>query len=187
MKLRRARSSRRGRIETGSRFVEQPVDLNDAEDGTFSDSGDGIGAISPMSTPGIAIQITGLHPAPGNLYVVSGIISGTNVVSAGLYQNGVLRQPINLDSALSGVLGTLVPGSSHSVSFNAPFNPYSGPATIRAFDSTGAYTEQPIVIPASSQYKDAWSNPSYRAGSLPYGRSTIKPYRNSLGSTRPLW
>ena len=138
----------------GSQFVEQSVDLFDAEDASeLPDAGDGaLVAATPMSATGIAVQITGVRPVAGNLYLVSGIISGPNVVSAGLYQNGMLAQNISLSSGLAGALGALLPGSPHSINFNARFNPYVGPATIRAFDISGAYTEQPVAVAGISPY-----------------------------------
>src|SRR5262249_20716104 len=49
------------------------------------------GAYGGGLNPGqLAVQITNLQAAAPSLYVVSGIISGRNVASAGIYQNGVM-------------------------------------------------------------------------------------------------
>ncbi|MBV8356489.1 MAG: hypothetical protein JO189_00925, partial [Deltaproteobacteria bacterium] len=132
----------------GNQFVEQPMDLFDAEDTSeLADyRGGSLVPAAPMSAAGIAVQITGIRPMAGSLYAVSGIISGPDIVSAGLYQNGMLAQNIALTNGLAGVLGALIPGSSRSINFNARFNPYAGPVSIRAFNSTGAYAEQPVVV-----------------------------------------
>jgi len=173
----------------GSQFIEQSVDLFDAEDASeLSDyrAGPWVAA-APMPGAGIAIQITGISPVAGTLYAVSGMISGPDIVSAGLYQNGVLAQTIRVAGGLAGTLSALIPGSSRSISFNARFNPYAGPATVRAFNSTGAYTEQPVVVAGISPPGAPWPNSRYRgAGNIPFGGGSSS-YRNSLGSTHPLW
>jgi hypothetical protein len=181
----------------GDQFVEQSVDLFDAEDASFADTRSGAFATTAPAFPsGIAVQISAIRPVAGNLYVVSGIISGADVVSAGLYQNGVLAQNINLGSGLTGVLGALIGGNSRSINFDARFNPYAGPASIRAFSSTGAYSEQPIMVagmapygrswPNSPSYGNGWpSSPSYGSGSPnspPYGSAGNFPYRGGLGT-----
>jgi hypothetical protein len=94
-----------------------------------------------------------------------------------------------LGNGLAGALRALIPGSSRSINFNAHFNPYAGSATIRAFDRSGAYTEQPVVVAGISRYGATWpSSPYSGAGNLPFGRGlTASPYGNAPGSTRPLW
>jgi hypothetical protein len=186
----------------GSQFVEQSVDLFDAQDASeLADTEDGalvstspivttppIVATTPMLASGIAVQITGVRPVAGNLYAVSGIISGPNIASAGLYQNGVLAQNIGLGNGLAGALGALIPGSSRSINFNARFNPYAGPATIRAFDMSGAYTEQPIVVAGLSPGGIPWPGSPYTGTrNFPGVGSALNPYMSSPGATRPLW
>jgi hypothetical protein len=175
----------------GNQFIEQSVDLFDAEDTSeLADYRDGtLVTATPMSAAGIAVQITGIRPVAGSLYVVSGIISGPDIVSAGLYQNGVLAQSIALASGLAGALGALIPGSSRSINFNARFNPYAGPATVRAFNSTGACAEQPVVVAGVSPSGAPWPTSPYSGpGNLPFGGgSSASPYGNRLGPTRPLW
>jgi hypothetical protein len=175
----------------GSQFIEQPVDLFDAEDGSeLSDyPGGTLVTTRPMSAAGIAVQITRIRPVAGSLYAVSGIIYGADIASAGLYQNGALAQNIRVADGLAGALGALIPGSSRSINFNARFNPYAGPATVRAFNSTGAYTEQPVLVAGISPSAVPWPNSSYSGvGNLPFGGgSPASPPRNRLGSTHPLW
>lgn len=175
----------------GNQYIEQSVDLFNAEDASeLADYRAGaLVATTPMSAAGIAIQITEIRPLAGSLYAVSGIISGPGVVSAGLYQNGVLAQNIVVASGLAGALGALIPSISRSINFNARFNPYAGPATVRAFDSTGSYAEQPVVVAGISPPGAPWPNSPYSgAGSPPFGGGSFtSPYRNRLGWTRPLW
>ena len=75
----------------GDQFVETSIDLS---------SGSGVAALSPgmvpgsvpgmaMAPQGLAIQITGIRPFAHNVYVVTGVISGRDLSSAGLYQNGM--------------------------------------------------------------------------------------------------
>jgi hypothetical protein len=173
----------------GNQFIEQSVDLLDAEDNSeFRDNANsGLLTPAPVAGAGIAIQVTGVRPAGGSLYLVNGIISGPDIASAGLYQNGVLAQNIVVATGLTGALGALIPGWSHSINFSARFNPYVGPATVRAFNSAGAFTEQPVVIAGVSPSTAPW--PTYSAtGTAPFGRG-LPPsgYPNRLGSTRPLW
>jgi hypothetical protein len=131
----------------GDQFVEQSVDLSDATvaSAPSETANSSFIATTPIPPTGIAVQITGVRPVTANLYTVNGIISGPDIASAGLYQNGMLAQNINLGSGLASALGGLLNGGSRSISFKIRFNPYVGPATIRAFDSTGTYTEQPVA------------------------------------------
>ena len=96
----------------------------------------------------LSIQITSVQAATPSLYVVSGIISGHNIASAGIYQNGVLSQPLNLSSGggggIGGLISGLIPGTSRQVSFVGRFNPALGFATVRAYDRNGLMTEQPV-------------------------------------------
>ena len=175
----------------GNQFIEQPVDLLDAEDNSEvqDNANSGLLTTAPAAGAGIAIQLNGVRPLGGSLYLVTGVISGPEVASAGLYQNGVLAQNIAVATGLTGALGALIPGWSHSINFSARFNPYAGPATIRAFNSMGAFTEQPVVIAGVSPSNAPWPNSAYSAtGTAPFGRG-VSPsgYPNRLGSTRPLW
>ncbi len=116
----------------------------------------------------IAVQITSVQPASSTLYVVTGMISGRNIASAGLYQNGGLIQTINTGSGisggLSGLISGIIPGTSRQISFTGRFNPMQGLATVRAYDRNGMMTEQPVIV----------------AGTLyapnPYGYGAVNPY-----------
>ena len=177
----------------GDQFIEQPLDLFDAEDASvLSDAGEGTlvattPAAIPMSATAMAIQITGVRPVAASLYVVSGVISGPDIASAGLYQNGVLAENISVGNGLAGALAALMRGSSRSFNFNARFNPYAGPATVRAFDRTGAYTEQPVVVAGISPYGASRNYPYNGAGTFPYGGGLPMSRFPNVGSTRPLW
>jgi hypothetical protein len=136
------------------------------------------------SGSGILVQIAAVGPITSNLYVVSGVISGHRLSGAGLYQNGMLMQKIAINGGgIGGVLGALIPGGSQNVNFNVRFNPQAGPATIRAFDSSGAYNEQPIVIAGINSYGgSSYGGSSYGGssyGGTPYGAN---PYGNSYGT-----
>ena len=143
------------------------------------------GSSGPMigNSSGIVVQIAAVGPITQNLYVVSGVISGRHLSGAGLYQNGMLVQAIAVGGGgIGGMLGSLIPGASHNVNFNVRFNPQAGPATIRAFDSSGGYSEQPVIISAINPY-GIGVNPY---GANPYGSNTygspgvgISPYRSN--------
>jgi hypothetical protein len=175
----------------GNQFIEQPVDLLDADDTSeprdYADRG--LVESVPMGAAGIAVQITAVRPTSGNLCLVNGIISGSDVASAGLYQNGVLAQNIGVATGLAGALRALLPGDSRSINFSVRFNPYAGPATIRAFNSTGAFTEQPLFVAGISPSGAPFPNSPYSgAGNFPSGGSfPTSRFPNTLGSTRPLW
>ncbi len=126
---------------------------------------------------GIVVQIAAVGPITHNVYVVSGVISGRHLSGAGLYQNGMLVQSIAVSKGgIGGMLGSLIPGSSQNVNFNVRFNPQAGPAMIRAFDSSGGYSEQPVIVSAMSPYGGGGVNPYV---SSPYGSPGvgISPYR----------
>jgi hypothetical protein len=181
----------------GNQFVESSVDASS-----------GVAALAPavpMMPEGLAIQITAVRPVSVNLYVVSGLVSGRNLASAGLYQNGMLVQNLNLGGGIGGILGALIPGNHRNVNFSARFNPNGGQTSIRAFDTSGAYTEQPVMAGGISPYGYG-SNP-YGYGSNPYagvnpfgmpanpyyGGPPSSPYlsnpytRPRTPPTRPLW
>jgi hypothetical protein len=174
----------------GGQFVESSIDQ----------SNEGVAALPPTMpmaavTSGLAVQITSIQPIAANLYVVSGVISGSGLASAGLYQNGALAQNLNLGGGgIGAVIGSLIPGASRSVNFSARFNPAMGPATIRAFNTNGAYTEQPVMVAGMSPYGYGASpyagvNPY---ATSPYGGATspyfgMAPSRPPPAPTRPLW
>ncbi|HKV55791.1 MAG TPA: hypothetical protein VJN94_14245 [Candidatus Binataceae bacterium] len=167
----------------GDQFTETQVDLADAGENTFVSA-------APLTPAGPAIQITAVSPLAVNLYQVSGVISGRSIASAGLYQNGALAQNLSLGGGIAGIFGALIPGDYRSLNFSTRFNPAAGPASIRAFDATGAYTEQPIVIAGASPYgvsPYSAANPYGGASrSIPYyGPGSPRPL--PPGSTRPLW
>jgi hypothetical protein len=160
----------------GDQFVESSVDLSTATAVASADAPTNSGAMPPgatygdpavMGSSGLLVQIAAVGPITSNLYVVSGVISGAHLSAAGLYQNGMLVQRIPIGSGgIGGVISSLIPGSSHNVNFNVRFNPQAGPATIRAFDSSGGYNEQPIILAGGNPYGGV--NPN---GANPYGNS----------------
>jgi hypothetical protein len=167
----------------GNQFVEQPVDLSMAENTVDADT-----APLAASTPpaGIAIQVTGIRRVGGSIFLVRGVISGRNIASAALYQNGVLAQNIDLGGGIGSVVGALLPGSYRTVNFNIRVNPYVGPATIRAFDTDGSYAEQPLVLAGfGSSSTNVYSNNN------PYGGLSNSSSNLSApgmpGASRPLW
>jgi hypothetical protein len=184
-----------GRVATiraygvGSQFVESSLDV--------TGGAAPIGSLGPLASversaaPGIGVMITGVRPIGGNLYQVTGTISGRGIMSAGLYQNGVLAQAIGiggggLGGGLGSMLGSLIPGTEQSFNFNLRFNAGAGFASIRAYDRTGAYTEQPVMAGGGG-------NPY--GGVNPYGGSSwgpapANPYaigRPPAAPSRPLW
>jgi hypothetical protein len=179
-------------------FVESSVDLSTAvasADPSMGgdDSSMGAGGLpgtmygNPMGggSDGILVQIQAVGPITRNLYVVSGVISGRSLSGAGLYQNGMLVQRISLGGGgLGGVLGALIPGSSRNVNFNVRFNPQAGPATIRAFDSSGGYNEQPVIVAGGGMNPYGGANPFglNPYGTNPYGTYGANPYGNPYGS-----
>lgn len=183
----------------GDQFVEKPLEV--ANDVTALGP---MAPIAPIAPPGLAVQITTVRPITANLYVVAGVVSGRNIASAGLYQNGALVQNLSLGGGVAGILGALVPGVNRSVSFTAQFNPYAGPASVRAFDTSGAFTEQPVMVAGVNPYGAspyAGVNPFGAPASPYYGTSPppgsympppTNPYVNPYGSrpvtpSRPLW
>jgi hypothetical protein len=209
----------------GSQFVESSIDLTGQVASAQPLPGGPMIYATRPSAPGIGVLIGSLRPAGGNLYNVSGTISGANIASAGLYQNGVLAQPIQLGGlggiitgggGLGSMLGSLIPGTSRSVNFNLRFNPSAGYASIRAYDRTGNYTEQPVMAGGVNPYgvPGTYGGPNPYAAPVnpyaapvnpygvpnravnPYGMSTnpyggmINPYMfggSSGAPSRPLW
>ncbi|MGH7932025.1 MAG: hypothetical protein ACREQN_02540 [Candidatus Binataceae bacterium] len=161
----------------GDQYVESSIDV----------TGNGVAtAAPPMMMPpiGMAIQITTLRPVAANLYLVGGVISGRNIASAGLYQNEMLVRTIPLHSSL---LGAIIPGASQQIAFNVRFNPSLGAALIRAFDTAGAHTDQPVMVTGTSPYGYGMNpyaiNPYGARGygvnpyaPNPYGASPVNPY-----------
>jgi len=117
----------------------------------------------------LAVQISSVQPASSTLYVVTGMISGRNIASAGLYQNGGLIQTINvggsgISGGLSGLISGFIPGTSRQISFAGRFNPMQGLATVRVYDRSGMMTEQPVIV-AGTPYAPN-----------PYGYGAVNPY-----------
>lgn len=158
----------------GDQFVESNIDLSDNDMASLSTMPSA--PMAPAAT-GLAVQITSVRQVGANLYVVSGVISGSGLSSAGLYQNGVLAQNVNL--GIGGLIGSLIPGTNRSATFNVRFNPAMGPATIRAFDTNGNYTEQPVMIAGVNPYPYGYGASPY-AGVNPYATSpyggAVSPY-----------
>ena len=197
----------------GSQFVESSIDLTGQVASAQPLPGGPMVYATRPSAPGIGVLISSLRPAGGKLYNVSGTISGANIASAGLYQNGVLAQPIQLGGlggiiigggGLGSMLGSLIPGTSQSVNFNLRFNPSAGYASIRAYDRTGNYTEQPVMaggvnsygavnpygVPGTFGVPNPYAAPihPYAAPVNPYGvpNRAVNPYgmsTNPYGST----
>jgi hypothetical protein len=177
----------------GDQFVESSIDLGDGLGNGLASADDSMdsGAAMPGETmpgtimpgpmiggaPGIVVQISAVGPITSNLYVVSGVISGPRLSAAGLYQNGMLVQSIPVRGGLSGMLGSLLSGGMRNVNFTARFNPHAGPATIRAFGSSGEYAEQPVMTGGGGTY-----GVSPYAGVNPYGAySPYSPYGSPYG------
>lgn len=139
----------------GNQFVENSLDLS-----TQMASEEAAPPPAPMmlepppSAPGIGVEITSVQELGAQRYMVSGVISGRDLASAGLYQNGVLAQDIALGgsgvtingSSLGDLLGGIIPSRAKSVNFKIRYNPAQGPAAIRAYARNGQYTEQPIFM-----------------------------------------
>jgi hypothetical protein len=174
----------------GDQYVESALDLSSATATASADT-----SMSPASIPpgplygetigggnsGLLVQIAAVGPITRNLYVVSGVISGAHLSTAGLYQNGMLVQQIPIGGGgIGGVISSLIPGASHNVNFNVRFNPQAGPATIRAFDSSGGYNEQPVVIAGINPYGGV--NPY---GANPYGNTYGTPYGTNPYAVNP--
>jgi hypothetical protein len=179
----------------GDQYVESSVDLSTAVASAGMPEGPamipgGSMLAGPMAGgySGLLVQIQAVGPITRNLYVVSGVISGAHLSGAGLYQNGILVQRIAVNGGgLGSVLGALIPGASHNVNFNVRFNPQAGPATIRAFDSSGGYNEQPVIVAGMSPY-GAGTNPFTMNpyGGNPYGSPYgANPYGTSPYGTNP--
>ncbi|MGH7986736.1 MAG: hypothetical protein ACREQX_10695, partial [Candidatus Binataceae bacterium] len=147
----------------GDQFVENSLDLTNAS----------MASADPVMTApaGMAIQIISVRQAAAGLYVVTGMISGRRIVSAGLYQNGMLTQAIPLHGSL---LGAIIPGAAQRFSFSARFNPYRGEAVVRAFDSSGEQANQPVMV-ATNPYA-AGMTPMNPYAINPYGAPRVNPY-----------
>ncbi len=155
----------------GDRFIETPVDLSNSlasaepmlPAAVAPMTGGAMLGGAPVMAAGVAIQISAVGSISPTQSVVSGVISGKHVVSAGLYQNGMLVQAIAVRHGIGAMIGSLLPGSSNNVNFNVRFDPQAGPATIRAYSGNGIYAEQPVVAGAAN-------NP-YAGGTTTYGGS----------------
>jgi hypothetical protein len=155
----------------GDRFIETPVDLSNSlasaepmpPAAAAPMTGGAMLGGAPIMTAGIAIQIAAVGSISPTQSVVSGVISGKHIVSAGLYQNGMLVQAIQIRHGIGAMIGSFLPGSSNNVNFNVRFDPQAGPATIRAYSGNGIYAEQPVVAGATN-------NP-YAGGTTTYGGS----------------
>lgn len=173
-------------------YTESSIDLASAASGTEM-TGTPLGAAGPMvmnpmtfnsygaeNNPNqLAVQITSVQPAAPTLYVVNGIISGRNIASAGIYQNGGLIQAINIGSSgisggLGGLISGFIPGMNRQISFSERFNPMQGPATVRVYDRSGLMTEQPVIV-AGTPYGVANR----------YGYGAVNPYTGSYTGIAP--
>ena len=122
------------------RYVEKPIPIPLTSAAVTSSP-------MPMLSDGnpnqIAIQIAALQPISSGLYQVTGTISGRNLASAGLYQNGVLVRQF---STAAGLLSSLAPQMFRTVNFSAQFNRAAGPAVVRVLDTTGHEVDQPLTL-----------------------------------------
>jgi hypothetical protein len=123
----------------------------------------------------LAVQITSVQPATPSVYIVNGLISGRNIASAGLYQNGVLIQPLNVNRSggIGGLISGLIPGVSRQIPFAGRFNPAQGFATVRVFDNSGMMAEQPVMASGTP------------FGTNPYGAGVVNPYVRSPYGAAP--
>lgn len=163
----------------GNQYVESSLDLG-ASTGIAMAPMTGAPMMGmPMQYPGSAVvQITSVRQIAPSLDVVTGVISGSNITAAGLYQNGMLVQNLALSKGIAGsLLGALIPGVTRNVNFSARFNPNAGQAVVRVFDSSGAYTDQPVMV--------AEMNPYGGYGMNPYGGYGANPYGGYGGATSP--
>ena len=117
-----------------------------------------IGAPANAEPGTMSIQIQSVTSLSPSQTVVTGIINGRNVRTAGLYQNGMLDQAIPIGGAngAAGFLGSVLSHfGTQTVPFTAYYNPANGPAVIRVTDNTGAYTEQAIGVGGINAYMAA--------------------------------
>ena len=154
----------------GDHYAEQPIDLSTAVaaatppllgssmSGPAMMGGPAVitGAPANALSSTISIQIESVTNLSPTRTVVTGVINGRNVRTAGLYQNGMPEQMFAVGAGPSGLLGSVLSHfGTQTVPFTAYFNPANGPAMIRATDSTGAYTQQPIGIGGINAYMSA--------------------------------
>jgi hypothetical protein len=157
----------------GNTYVERPIDLSTAVASAspifnpmsnpmaggadpIANGAPGITGAPANAVPGtIAIHIESVTRLSPGRTVVKGQISGRGVQTIGLYQNGMLDQNIPV-TAGGGLLGSVISHfGTQTVPFTAFYNPANGPAVIRATDSSGAFTEQPIALGGVSDYMSA--------------------------------
>lgn len=185
-------------VDFGDAFITQPFDETFQMNGNratirvygpreqYLESSLHLGA-APVAPPVIAlnpnqlgVQISALRPIAPNVMAVSGALLGRNLASAGLYQNGLLVQPLSVSA---GLLSALAPGAFRQVSFTAQFNPTVGPASVRVFDTGGQFAEQPVMVAGVNPYL---ANP-YQGPVNPYGPA-VNPYgrgANPYGGPNP--
>jgi hypothetical protein len=150
------------------RYIESSIRLEGAP---------GLGAAIPANSNQLAVQINSLQPANGMIYAVAGTISGRNLASAALFQNGMAVQQI---AVTGGLLGGLVPSIYRQVNFNVQYNAGAGMATIRVFDTSGGWAEQPLMAPVGASplgTSPYGYGPNPFAGN-PYGGG-VNPYGNA--------
>jgi hypothetical protein len=176
-------------------YTESSLDLGTAEAATAASSvalgsalGGSIGVNPAASNPygaglnpdQLAVQITSVQPAAPSLYIVNGLISGRNLASAGLYQNGVLVQSFSVSGSggLGGLISGLMPSMSRQVPFAGRFNPALGYATVRVIDRGGMMAEQPVMAGGTGYGANPYANP--------FGSRAVNPYgSNPYGGASP--
>jgi hypothetical protein len=174
---------------SGNEYLEAPIVLAAATPEFPNDMPAGMPPIMVNANPNpnqLAVQITSMTQQAANLTLIGGVLSGKNMSAAGIYQNGVQVQPL---SVAPGLLSALSAGSFRQVNFTAQVNPIVGPASIRLFDSTGQFIEQPVMVAGVNPYaiNRYGMNPyapavnPYAPGVSPYG-SAVNPYAPPYGN-----
>ena len=122
-----------------------------------------------MNPNQLSVQISSVRQVAPNAIVVSGVVSGKSMASAGLFQNGIQIQTLSVSG---GILGALTNSSFRQVNFTVQYNPVAGPASVRVFDRNGQYAEQPVMMAGVNPYA---VNP-YGPGVNVYGPGAANPY-----------
>jgi hypothetical protein len=137
----------------------------------------------------LAVQITGVRQIAANAMVIGGVLSGKNLSAAGAYQNGIEVQTLPVSAGLLSALGS---SSCRQVNFTATVNPIAGPVTIRVFDTSGQFVEQPLMVGGINPYAinrygsgvnpygNPYGAPSYPPGSYPPPPSSSTPWWQKL-------
>ncbi|MFI5353436.1 MAG: hypothetical protein ACHQZS_10780 [Candidatus Binatales bacterium] len=134
----------------------------------------------------LAVQITGVRQIAANAMVIGGVLSGKNLSAAGVYQNGIEVQMLPVSAGLLSALGS---SSYRQVNFTATVNPIAGAVTVRVFDTSGQFVEQPLMVGGINPY----AINRYGSGVNPYGNPYGAPgyppgsYPPPPSSSTPWW